>query len=292
MEKNWTSKIHQEIDLNPKKSCDISYLNIEQRRNYLVKINEEGKLIWVKDVGPVDTARGKHKDLGNCLGIVDAAEEDFEEARKTGEIPSSDLDLYSTHSSYEADPRHYSVQKPSKSKLAAKIKSCIHPKHMMDHLLRKPLSVNTWIFVADKNGNLYIGIKHPGKFQHSSFLAGSHVLAAGLLKVREALEKYGTLTKKKHELEDKIKNLLSISKPSKGEDLDGEKSKDQKRESKAEGRRTEELIRLERTRLKEEYQKNSRINKIAEQSGDEERKRILKSIRLDSGGDDDEEGRR
>ncbi|KAI8444042.1 hypothetical protein BY996DRAFT_2958407 [Phakopsora pachyrhizi] len=105
-----------------------------------------------------------------------------------------------------------------------------------------------------------------------------------------ALEKYGTLTKKKHELEDKIKNLLSISKPSKGEDSDGEKSKDQRRESEAEGRRTEELIRLERTRLKEEYQKNSRINKIAERSGDEERKRILKSIRLDSGGGDDEEG--
>ncbi|KAI8446435.1 hypothetical protein BY996DRAFT_4538005, partial [Phakopsora pachyrhizi] len=129
----------------------ISYLNIEQRINYLVKINEEGKLIWVKDKRPVDTARGKHKDLGNYLGIVDAAEEDFEEARKTGEIPSSDSDLYSTHSSYEADPRHYSVQKPSKSKLAAKIKSCIHPKHMMDHLLRKSLSVNTWIFVAEKN---------------------------------------------------------------------------------------------------------------------------------------------
>ncbi|CAH7674229.1 hypothetical protein PPACK8108_LOCUS9141 [Phakopsora pachyrhizi] len=241
---------------SPNSNCPSRYQQkTMDRRNYLVKINEEGKLIW-----------------------------------KTGEIPSSYLDLYSTHSSYKADPRHYSVQKPSKSKLAAKIKSCIHQKHMMDHLLRKPLSVNTWIFVADKNGNLYVGIKHPGKFQHSSFLAGSYVLAAGLLKVREALEKYGTLTKKKHELEDKIKNLLSISKLSKGEDLDGEKSKDQKRESKAKGRRTEELIRLERTRLKEEYQKNSRIKKIAEQSGDEERKRILKSIRLDSGGDDDEEG--
>ncbi|CAH7688380.1 hypothetical protein PPACK8108_LOCUS23342 [Phakopsora pachyrhizi] len=33
------------------------------------------------------------EDLGNYLGIVDAAEEDFEEARKTGEIPSSDSDL-------------------------------------------------------------------------------------------------------------------------------------------------------------------------------------------------------
>lgn len=53
----------------------------------------------------------------------------------------------------------------------------------MDNLLRKTLNANTWIFVVDRSGNMYVGIKQTGKFQHSSFLAGSHVLAAGLLKV-------------------------------------------------------------------------------------------------------------
>lgn len=39
--------------------------------------------------------------------------------------------------------------------------------------------------VADTNNNLYIGIKQAGAFQHSSFLHGSRVSAAGLITVKK-----------------------------------------------------------------------------------------------------------
>ncbi|KAA1127485.1 hypothetical protein PGTUg99_037188 [Puccinia graminis f. sp. tritici] len=182
----------RELDLqdSPRERLDsekITYLTVEQRRNYLVKI-VNGKLVWAKDSRPVDTAPGRHKDLGNGLGIVDATPEEFEAAKERGEIPSTDSDssLSSSASSVlSRDAHHYAQATPQKSGIAAKIKSHVDPKAIMDNLLRKTLNANTWIFVADQSGNMYVGIKQTGKFQHSSFLAGSHVLAAGLLKVNQ-----------------------------------------------------------------------------------------------------------
>lgn len=53
---------------------------------------------------------------------------------------------------------------------------------VMNHMLRKTTKKNTWIFVADTSFRLYIGIKQSGAFQHSSFLRGARVSAAGLSK--------------------------------------------------------------------------------------------------------------
>ena len=39
--------------------------------------------------------------------------------------------------------------------------------------------------VADSKNNLYIGIKQAGAFQHSSFLHGARVSAAGLITVKD-----------------------------------------------------------------------------------------------------------
>ncbi|KAF9015070.1 hypothetical protein BDQ17DRAFT_13496 [Cyathus striatus] len=47
-----------------------SYLSAEQRLNYLVKINDEGKLLWAKNDQPVDTTAGHWKDAGNGKGII------------------------------------------------------------------------------------------------------------------------------------------------------------------------------------------------------------------------------
>lgn len=180
----------RELDLqdSPRERLDserIIYLTAEQRLNYLVKI-VDGKLLWAKDSRPVDTARGRHKDLGNGLGIVDATPEEFEAAKERGEIPSSgsESSLSSAASSVlSRDAHHYAQATANKSGIAAKIKSHVDPKAIMDNLLRKTLNANTWIFVVDRSGNMYVGIKQTGRFQHSSFLAGSHVIAAGLLRV-------------------------------------------------------------------------------------------------------------
>ncbi|WAQ85283.1 hypothetical protein PtA15_5A858 [Puccinia triticina] len=45
----------------------------------------------------------------------------------------------------------------------------------MDNLLQKTLNATTWIFASDQSGNMSVGIKQTGKFQHSSFLAGGLV---------------------------------------------------------------------------------------------------------------------
>lgn len=56
-----------------------------------------------------------------------------------------------------------------------------------EKLLRKTTKKNTWIYAADRNLNLYIGIKDTGTFQHSSFLSGGLVASAGLIKVNQGL---------------------------------------------------------------------------------------------------------
>lgn len=53
-----------------------------------------------------------------------------------------------------------------------------------NHALRKTTKKNTWIFVADTSFRLYIGIKQSGAFQHSSFLRGARISAAGLIKAK------------------------------------------------------------------------------------------------------------
>lgn len=53
-----------------------------------------------------------------------------------------------------------------------------------NHMLRKTTKKNTWIFVADTSFRMYIGIKQSGAFQHSSFLRGARVAAAGLIKIK------------------------------------------------------------------------------------------------------------
>lgn len=62
---------------------------------------------------------------------------------------------------------------------------------VLNRLLRKTTKKNTWIFVADNSFRLYVGIKQSGAFQHSSFLHGARVSAAGLIKIKDGrLKRY------------------------------------------------------------------------------------------------------
>jgi hypothetical protein len=56
---------------------------------------------------------------------------------------------------------------------------------IFNKLLRGSVKKNTWIFVADTSFRLYVGIKQSGAFQHSSFLHGSRISAAGLIKIKD-----------------------------------------------------------------------------------------------------------
>lgn len=48
----------------------ITYLSAEQRLNYLVKVDKDGLLRWVRNSELVDTAAGKWMDSGDGSGIV------------------------------------------------------------------------------------------------------------------------------------------------------------------------------------------------------------------------------
>lgn len=57
---------------------------------------------------------------------------------------------------------------------------------VFNHMIRKSLQKgHKWIFVCDTSLRLYIGYKQTGAFQHSSFLHGSRILAAGQIKVKD-----------------------------------------------------------------------------------------------------------
>lgn len=160
----------------------IIYLSSEQRRNYLVRIDEKGLLRWVRNDDLVDTSPGLWTDAGDGKGVVpyDSIPEDEQSvARRT---------------SFESDGRkqavatHYaSAQQKSSNKFTKTLREHFTAGGINERLLRKTTKKNTWIYVADKNLNLYLGLKDTGTFQHSSFLGGGLVVSAGLLKVQQGL---------------------------------------------------------------------------------------------------------
>jgi hypothetical protein len=101
---------------------------------------------------------------------------------------SSESSLYSSSDSDveagEMGKKHHYRSKPDKGDQSTR-KYLTSRKAVMDLLLRKTINSNTWIFVMTTKHQLYVGIKSTGGFQHSSFMYGATVAAAGLLKVKE-----------------------------------------------------------------------------------------------------------
>ncbi|CAO1618822.1 unnamed protein product [Parajaminaea phylloscopi] len=177
----------------------VTYLTAEQRLNYVVDI-KEGKLYWRRNGKPIDTTKGKFKDLGDGQGIVElgpeeqAEEERIKRERLAQRRASSDsVSSFSSDSSFESamsdeekrEAKHYGAELSKRRRRIGMLTS----KGWMDALLRKTVQGNTWIYVLNSRRELYVGIKQTGKFQHSSFLSGGRVLSAGLLKAKD-----GTLT--------------------------------------------------------------------------------------------------
>ncbi|KAI7360239.1 hypothetical protein KC320_g255 [Hortaea werneckii] len=191
----------KELDLEdrPRSRLDtefVRYLSREERQHYLVHINkEDGLFYWAKDGKPVSTST-EFKDSINGIVPADDSTPTWREV-STGQKPepsppsssssssSSSDDSSSLHSTgSHPDPTAY----PNTSLHTAKGLHKLHhltTSTLMNHLLRTTTTKkNTWIFVADTSFRLYIGIKQSGAFQHSSFLHGSRISAAGILKIK------------------------------------------------------------------------------------------------------------
>ncbi|KAF4463633.1 hypothetical protein FALBO_9527 [Fusarium albosuccineum] len=166
----------------------VRYLSREERQYYLVEVDPEGRLCWAKNGQRIDTSE-QYKD--SIHGVVPsddptpafnpAAQPEDESSLESVDSSGSDSSLESRR---EADrAAKYATPDFDKSQGLQKV-THISASTIFNKLLRKSVKKNTWIFVADTSFRLYVGIKNSGAFQHSSFLQGSRISSAGLIKIK------------------------------------------------------------------------------------------------------------
>lgn len=176
----------------------VRYLSREERQYYLVQVDANGRLCWAKNGARIDTTE-KWKD--SIKGIV-PAEDSTPAFRDKLDNPNQNRHFQDDESRSSSNNSNSSSSRgASESELeaarAAKYASPgftdakgykkvthLSASTIFNTLLRKSVRKNTWIFVADTNFRLYVGIKDSGAFQHSSFLQGSRISAAGLIKIK------------------------------------------------------------------------------------------------------------
>jgi hypothetical protein len=165
----------------------VRYLSREERQYYLVEVDEEGRLCWAKNGVRIDTTE-QFKD--SIHGIVPADEAAEVWVPLITEDPAHDAaSIATSNSSAESESEaaqaaRYATPEFDNAKGARKI-GHLSASTIFNKLLRKSVRKNTWIFVADTSFRLYVGIKSSGAFQHSSFLQGSRISAAGLIKIKK-----------------------------------------------------------------------------------------------------------
>ena len=141
----------------------------------------------MKNDQPITTSP-EFKDSINGIVPVDDETPTWREVT-TGVAPepsppgSSSSSLSGISAGSEEDSSKYTNTEFHDAKGLAKLNH-ISVDAVTNHMLRKTTKKNTWIFVADTSFRLYIGIKQSGAFQHSSFLRGARVAAAGLIKIK------------------------------------------------------------------------------------------------------------
>ncbi|KAK8072020.1 hypothetical protein PG996_005368 [Apiospora saccharicola] len=176
----------------------VRYLSREERQHYLVKVDGEGRLCWAKNGLRLDTTE-QWKDSVNGIVPVDdptpAYSPDIESHSQQRQDPvgnpedrdstsGSDEDSDASDSELEAArAAKYANPTMDEARGIKKVKH-VSAATVFNRLMRKSVKKNTWIFVADTSFRLYVGIKASGAFQHSSFLQGSRISAAGLIKIK------------------------------------------------------------------------------------------------------------
>lgn len=181
-----------ELDACPRDRLErekIRYLSREERQYYLVKIDDEGRLCWAKNGARIDTTM-KYKD--SIHGIVPADDPTPPYNPETQpRLPSAMSIRHSSSPSISSIDSRRAADRAAKyadpgvdDQQGMKKVTHISASTVWNKLLRRSVRDGTWIFVADTSFRLYVGIKNSGAFQHSSFLQGSRISAAGLIKIK------------------------------------------------------------------------------------------------------------
>ncbi|CAG5174227.1 uncharacterized protein ALTATR162_LOCUS7749 [Alternaria atra] len=169
----------------------VRYLSREERQNYLVTIDDEGRLCWAKNGERLNTTM-EYKDSVNGIVPVNDSTLAYGPKAKLHSGQSKtlrrgsmiSLSSNSSISESDAEAEHYVNEDLDKARGISKLKH-VSAATILNHLLRSSVKPNSWIFVADTSFRLYVGIKQSGAFQHSSFLHGARISAAGLIKVKD-----------------------------------------------------------------------------------------------------------
>ena len=187
-------------------SQQVRYLSREDRFNYLVEVDADGLLRWAKNNEKVWTKDELFKD--SIKGIVPANDptpafksnepvsEDWSSSSVDPSSSNASVSSSSSTSSADGTQKEESSTAPDegenyinedfhRARGPAKLKY-VSSGVVFNHMIRKSLQKgHKWIFVCDSQLRLYIGYKQTGAFQHSSFLHGSRLLAAGQIKVKD-----------------------------------------------------------------------------------------------------------
>ncbi|KAJ3857854.1 hypothetical protein EV368DRAFT_29319, partial [Lentinula lateritia] len=127
------------------------------RLNYLVKIDDTGKLRWARNNKLVDTTPGHWKDSGNGGGIVP---EDMP-ARPVQRRGSFEAVISPSSSVHSDAVMHYLGPPKGKSKTrwSKAFYRYFTVRGVTNRLLRTTLKRNTWLYASVSHDNIFIGIK-------------------------------------------------------------------------------------------------------------------------------------
>ncbi|KAL6715984.1 hypothetical protein ACLMJK_006946 [Lecanora helva] len=179
-------------------NMQVRYLGREDRRYYEVIVDKEGKLCWRKDGVRVDTTDKWRDSIHGIVKVDDPTPVwAHRPAMLRGSSESSGMSSEEDTMTL-ASPTATLDEKKAEDTAVTSPTASEAPKRSLHNVFtwrggegkkekkkQEKKKKQMWIFVADTKNNLYIGIKQTGAFQHSSFLHGSRVSAAGIVTVRE-----------------------------------------------------------------------------------------------------------
>lgn len=163
----------------------VRYLSREERQQYLVKVDDQGRLCWAKNGERITTSTDYKDSIEGIVPIDDPTPAyKHDEPLSPEHVSEESTSTTQSGSKGSQESKHYETHEFDKAKGLAKLK-LISPSVILDQLLQKSIRPNSWIFVADTSFRLYVGIKQAGAFQHSSFLNGARIIAAGLIEIKD-----------------------------------------------------------------------------------------------------------
>jgi hypothetical protein len=162
----------------------VRYLSREERQKYLVKVDEEGRLCWARNGERITTSLQFKDSVDGIVPKDDTEHAPWDKDRHGSASSSSDSDSSELSAGSNVNADAYANHDLNRARGLHKLTK-ISPSTILNQLLQKSVKPNSWIFVADTSFRIYLGIKQSGAFQHSSFLHGGRISAAGLMKVKD-----------------------------------------------------------------------------------------------------------